>query len=339
MRETGHVTDRLRTHEVTLVDGSLVLRPMTEDDWHIIAAWNTDPRVLRFSDNGEVSQRSLAEVRGIYRGVSQAADMFVFDLDGVAVGDGWVQAMNLPRITAALPDQRLSRIDLQLAHDVWGQGIGTRALRLLTAHAFNRGDDLVFGCDIADFNDRSRRTFLRCGYVPWRRVLSAPGAATSFVHDLVCRPAMFFGTAAVKEHPGDDRIMAGEPPSGATIVVYRRVPDLELLILHRAGVALDEDGDWAWTPPAGARFPAEPIDECAARELHEEIGLDAVPRPVSTPNEGAWAAYVVEMPIDAIIRLDEEHDRYEWMSAPEAVERCRPAVVAEGIASVVQTLS
>ena len=54
------------------------------------------------------------------------------------------------------------------------------------------------------------------------------------------------------------------------MVVYRR-PAIEVLVLHRTGSAIK--GDWAWTPP-GAPFPAEPIEHCAARELHEEVGLD-----------------------------------------------------------------
>ena len=33
---------------------------MTEDDWDLIAPWNTDPRVLWFTGNGAVSQRSPA---------------------------------------------------------------------------------------------------------------------------------------------------------------------------------------------------------------------------------------------------------------------------------------
>lgn len=202
------MADRLRGHDFVLVDGSLVLRPLTEDDWDTVAAWNTDPRVLRFSDNGWVEERSLAEVRAIYRGVSQEAEVFVIEHDGLPVGDGWVQEMNLARITTAFPGQRLARVDLQLAHDVWGRRLGTRAIRLLTARAFDRGDDLVFAVDVADFNHRSRRAFLRCGYAPWRRLPSPAGAPTAFVHDLVCRPALFRGTASVEAHPGKDRIRA-----------------------------------------------------------------------------------------------------------------------------------
>ncbi len=332
------MTESLPTHDFILADGSLVLRPMTEDDWDTIAAWNNDPAVMWFTDNGAASKRSLKELQAIHRGISRDADLFVFELDDVPVGDGWVQRVNLDRITNAFPDRRLARIDLQLSPTIWGHGVGTRAVRLLTGHAFDRGDDLVFGCDIADFNERSRRAFLRCGYVPWRRVLSPPGEATAFVHDLVCRPELFYGTASAQEHPGDDRIMAGDPPFGATVLVYRRAPELQVLLLHRAANGPDYEGDWAWTPPAGARFPAEPIDECAARELHEEAGLDLPAQRVDRDANRSWALYVVEAPQNIAIRLDAEHDRYEWVPAHDAVGRCQPAVVSEGIAQVVTAL-
>jgi 8-oxo-dGTP pyrophosphatase MutT (NUDIX family) len=61
------------------------------------------------------------------------------------------------------------------------------------------------------------------------------------------------------------------------VLVYRQAPDLEILVLHRAAEGPDFEGDWAWTAPARARFPAEPPGECAARELHEEAGIDGVP--------------------------------------------------------------
>lgn len=240
--------------------------------------------------------------------------------------------MNLPRIMIAFPDQRLARIDLQLGHEMWGRGLGTRAIKLLTEHAFDRGDDLVFAVDISDFNSRSRRAFLRCGFVPWRRVPSPPGAKAKFVYDLVCRPSLFRGTVATVEHPGEDHIRAGEVSYGATVVVYRRAPEVEVLVLHRSAGGAAFEGDWAWTPPAGTRFPAEPIDHCAARELHEKLGLDLQPQPVEKANEAGWAIYVLEVRPDAAIELDDEHDRYEWLRPDQAAERCSPRIVGDSIA-------
>ena len=78
------------------------------------------------------------------------------------------------------------------------------------------------------------------------------------------------------------------------------------------------------------RFPAEPIDECAARELHEEVGLDLEMVPVGIDDSG-WFVYLAEAPPDVAITLDAEHDRYEWVSVPDAVERCLPATVATSI--------
>lgn len=53
------------------------------------------PAVLWLSEGGFVGRRPMAETQGIYRGTSQAAEVFVIERDGVPVGDGWVQAMNL----------------------------------------------------------------------------------------------------------------------------------------------------------------------------------------------------------------------------------------------------
>lgn len=199
----------LRKHDVVLVDGDVRLRPFTEDDWRVIAPWATDPRVLRFSDF--VERRTMAEIQGIYHGVSRTAELFVIERAGVPVGDGWLQEMNLARITSAFAGKRTSRIDLQLAYEVWGQGIGSRAIRLLTAHAFARGDDLVFGVDIGDFNERSRRAFLRSRFEPWRQVPQPHRGAGAFGYDLVCRPAHFYGTAPVEDNPGADPVRAGDP--------------------------------------------------------------------------------------------------------------------------------
>lgn len=136
----------------------------------------------------------------------------------------------------------------------------------------------------------------------------------------------------MEPHPGKDRIRAGETPYGAA-VVYRRAPGLEVLVLHRAGAA--SDGDWAWTPPGGARFPAEPIEHCAVRELHEEAGLELELVVVTALDEAGWAVYAVEVAPETTIALDEEHDRFEWVRPEEAIARCTPGVVGDTIAAAV----
>jgi 8-oxo-dGTP pyrophosphatase MutT (NUDIX family) len=134
-----------------------------------------------------------------------------------------------------------------------------------------------------------------------------------------------------------------EPPHGITVVVLRPgTRGVEFLILHRepagsggkaepAGSGGKAEpagsGDWAWAPPARVRLPGEPVDACARRELEETTGLTLPLRRV--PLEPAWAAFWAQAPIDAEIRLSREHDRFDWVDLDEAVERCRPVIVAE----------
>lgn len=116
-----------------------------------------------------------------------------------------------------------------------------------------------------------------------------------------------------------------EPPYGCSVVVYRRTPDgvLQLLVLHRAHLGRDFAGDWAWTPPGGARLPGEPVEVCARRELLEETGL-APPLVATRCGDDAWCVWVAEAAPEAPVTLDAEHDRYAWLPPAEALRQCLP---------------
>jgi 8-oxo-dGTP pyrophosphatase MutT (NUDIX family) len=129
-----------------------------------------------------------------------------------------------------------------------------------------------------------------------------------------------------------------EPPYGCMVVVFRRMgAGREVLMLHRAHHGLDYEGDWAWTPPSGARFPAEPPDDCARRELSEESGLTLA---VYATECGVpeWYAYWAEAPADAAVVLDAEHDTYAWLALQEAVRRCSPDSPRQALARVLALL-
>lgn len=115
-------------------------------------------------------------------------------------------------------------------------------------------------------------------------------------------------------------------PYGAAVVVYRKCGgQLEFLLLHRAHHGPDYHGDWAWTPPSGCRFPDEPIEICAKRELLEETGLDLSFQFLEREEDG-WMVYLAEAPADAQVTLhDKEHDRYQWLPAEAALDHCEPA--------------
>jgi 8-oxo-dGTP pyrophosphatase MutT (NUDIX family) len=130
--------------------------------------------------------------------------------------------------------------------------------------------------------------------------------------------------------------VATERPYACAVVVWRQVAGArEFLLLHRlapGGPAYE--GDWAWTPPSGARQPGEEPAAAAARELREEIGLALVltPLPHASASEDV-ALYVAQAPADAEITLDAEHDRFVWLPLEEALQKCLPRVVASGLAN------
>jgi 8-oxo-dGTP pyrophosphatase MutT (NUDIX family) len=125
----------------------------------------------------------------------------------------------------------------------------------------------------------------------------------------------------------DDLPVSSEKPYGVTVVVRRGV---DVLLLHRAHEGPGYDGDWAWTPPSGARLPGESPEECARRELREEAGLDLALHRVPSANDD-WTLWVADAPVDAEVTLDDEHDAYRWLPPDEAAALCKPDQVAVGL--------
>lgn len=128
----------------------------------------------------------------------------------------------------------------------------------------------------------------------------------------------------------DGEPVSREPPHGATVVVASQAPDgWRCLLLHRAHHGPSWDGDWAWTPPTGSRKPGEEVTACAVRELREETGLGALPRPLVV-NDVYWAIFALEVPWGTAIAVDgNEHDRFEWVTVADALRRCRPAALSK----------
>jgi len=184
--------DRLQAHEVALLgrtaEGIEVrLRPMTEGDWDLLLAWNNDPEVLYYAEGDEVVSRPLAEVQALYREVSQSAFCFIIEAGERPVGECWLQEMNLGRILGRYVGLDARRIDLMIGDQAWwGRGVGTAAIRLLTAFGFEeQGADMIWACDVADYNPRSRRAFERVGYRLAAEIPQPEGAKARWTYDLV----------------------------------------------------------------------------------------------------------------------------------------------------------
>ncbi len=110
---------KLKQHKVILEgkaprDRSIRLRPMTEDDWDILAKWNSDPEVLYYSEGDDVTSYTLEEVQEIYRSTCKNAFCFIIEVDGEPIGECWLQKMNLERIIQEYPDLDCRRIDLMI---------------------------------------------------------------------------------------------------------------------------------------------------------------------------------------------------------------------------------
>jgi RimJ/RimL family protein N-acetyltransferase len=161
---------------------------MTGDDWPTLLPWHRDPEVLYFSEGAHVKSRSLAEMQHIYCSVSQAALIFVAEVDGRPIGDCWLQKMNLQRVLCRyLTGQDLRRIDLEIGEKtLWGQGWGSRIIALLVRFGFDMGHaDAIFGCDVGDYNPRSRRAFEKNGFLVDQTIPQDPGRKAREVYDMV----------------------------------------------------------------------------------------------------------------------------------------------------------
>lgn len=131
-----------------------------------------------------------------------------------------------------------------------------------------------------------------------------------------------------------------EAPFGTSIIIYRKgLAGTEFLLLHRSQNGADYEGEWAWTPPSGARLPNEPVDDCARRELYEETGL-TLPIEATGFGQESWAIYHAEITDDHVVTLlDVEHDRYEWVTLEVALARCLPVAVSQSVECVARLFS
>ncbi len=125
--------------------------------------------------------------------------------------------------------------------------------------------------------------------------------------------------------------MSGDHPGGVTVVVRRPgTAGWEYLLLHRAHEGPDFAGDWAWTAPAGARLPGEPVEPAALRKLAQEAGI--VETAIwAVDLSGEWAVFAAEVSADQEVTLNDDHDRHEWLPVDEAVARILPASAADQV--------
>ena len=98
----------IKTHDLALYGGSdvcnIVLKPLSDEYLPLLYKWNSDPEVLYWTEGADVSEPYDKEmVQSIYGGVSQNAFCFLIEVDGTAVGECWLQKMNIPAVIGMYP--------------------------------------------------------------------------------------------------------------------------------------------------------------------------------------------------------------------------------------------
>ena len=163
----------------------MLLRPLTEDDWAPLLAWNNDPSVLQWSEGDDVRSRALDEVQRIWRSISVNAHCFLMELNAEPIGECWLQRMNLQRLVARHPGQDVRRIDIAIGVPaLWGQRLGREAVGLLLDFGFRReGVDVIYACVDAE-NLRSRRMFESLGFAVAGDIDHAAGSGADAEYDL-----------------------------------------------------------------------------------------------------------------------------------------------------------
>ena len=105
------------------------------------------------------------------------------------------------------------------------------------------------------------------------------------------------------------------------VIVYALSEAGEILFLRRSGSTYEG----SWWPVAGTPKPGEPPLGTAARELEEETGIKArhfheLGIPIAhMDGSSVLAAYVIYVPADTRITLNDEHDDWRWYSPEQAI--------------------
>ena len=154
--------------------GEICLRPASDADIPLLCELNRDPRALIWSSESE-EPYTEEMVRQVWGYVSPMALCFIIEVEGVPVGDCWLQRMNLPQVIARYPEGTdVRRIDMSIGRvEYWGRGVGTAMVELLMEHAFTVDGADVLHCMCDSRNTRSDRIWQRLGFeLVWK---DAPG--------------------------------------------------------------------------------------------------------------------------------------------------------------------
>ncbi|HPJ77005.1 MAG TPA: hypothetical protein PLS36_09215, partial [Clostridia bacterium] len=95
----------IKSHDNTLYGGNgefnIELKPLCDEHLPYLYKWCSDLGVLYWTETDEVGEPYAKEtVHDIYGGVSQNALCFLIEVNGIAIGECWLQKMNMPNVIA-----------------------------------------------------------------------------------------------------------------------------------------------------------------------------------------------------------------------------------------------
>lgn len=189
----------IQLNGITLRDGEVVLRPMTESDWGALLKWNGDPEVLYFTEGVEGQRYDIDIVHKIYRGLSREGYVFIIEFEDEPVGECFLQKMNLERVLRKFPDKDIRRIGIMIGEkSLWGRGIGTRTIWMLAGFGFMKeGSDILFTDPFED-NVRSIRACLKVGFVMDGTFDSMPYGKSHYSIDMILTKERYLDLMKVK---------------------------------------------------------------------------------------------------------------------------------------------
>ncbi|MBI1929147.1 GNAT family N-acetyltransferase [Candidatus Poribacteria bacterium] len=156
----------VQQHTVHLHGEKTRLRPFTDADIPIAWRWNQDAEVLYYAEGDEVTERTLEDVKGIYRLMSQQGYLFIIETgDGVPIGEVCLQWMNLERADVK-PGEQVMRLPIMIGErSYWGKGYGKDVISTLMRYAFlELKIDRLCAMGVSAFNARSLGMFSSLGF-------------------------------------------------------------------------------------------------------------------------------------------------------------------------------
>jgi RimJ/RimL family protein N-acetyltransferase len=141
------------------------IRPVSWDDLPILCRWWNDPAIMR-EVRAEKFKPTLEQVQKSWL-LWQNPDpkdfhLFVICLSGRAIGEIGYRYED--------SEQQSASVDIKIGEpSLWGQGLGTEAVKLFVAYLFDRLNVQHIIAQPGDWNIRSIRLFEKCGFIEIRR--------------------------------------------------------------------------------------------------------------------------------------------------------------------------